>query len=90
MPRLRRCFFDLRRWCERELSEKELDGLRSFAALRMTAETGLCRCEVRGRVAIEERSFVAKGAPLDEGQERMWAMGDYSARGELDEGQERI
>ena len=32
MPRLRRCFFDLRRWCERELSEKELDGLRSFVA----------------------------------------------------------
>jgi len=42
MPRLRRWFFDLWRWCKRELSEKELDWLRSFAALRMTAETGLC------------------------------------------------
>jgi hypothetical protein len=27
-----------------------------------------------GEVAIEERSFVAKGAPLDDGQKRICAM----------------
>ena len=28
-------------------------------------------CAARGEVAIEERSFVAEGAPLDDGQRRL-------------------